>query len=79
VVSTTPQPFYPGIQRAGGWVRLRASLDDMEKKIFLALPELEPRPLGRLASQSLYRLRYRNGHPIIEVMPPPPTYRTGKL
>jgi hypothetical protein len=37
----------------------RASLDDVEKRKFLALPEREPRPLGRPAhSQSLYRLRY---------------------
>jgi hypothetical protein len=43
----------------GGWVGLRACLDDMEKWKFLPPPELEIRPLGRPArSQSLYRLRY---------------------
>jgi hypothetical protein len=36
----------------------RASLDDVQKRKFLTLPELELRPLGRPArSQSLYRLR----------------------
>jgi hypothetical protein len=34
----------------------RTGLDDMEKRKFLTLPGLEPRPLGRPAcSQSLYR------------------------
>jgi hypothetical protein len=34
-------------------------MDDVEKRKFLNLPELELRPLGRPArSQSLYRLRY---------------------
>jgi hypothetical protein len=34
-------------------------MDDVEKRKFLTLPELELRPLGRPArSQSLYRLRY---------------------
>jgi hypothetical protein len=37
----------------------RASLDNVEKRKFLSLPGLEPRPLGRPGrSQSLYRLRY---------------------
>jgi hypothetical protein len=37
----------------------RAGLDDVEKRKFLPLPELELRPLARPArSQSLYRLRY---------------------
>jgi hypothetical protein len=37
----------------------RAGLDDVEKRKFLTLPELELRPIGRPArSQSLYRLRY---------------------
>jgi hypothetical protein len=37
----------------------RAGIDDVEKRIFLTLPGLELRPLGRPASsQSLYRLRY---------------------
>jgi hypothetical protein len=40
-------------------VEPRASLDKMEKRKFLTLPELELRLLGRPAhSQSLYRLSY---------------------
>jgi hypothetical protein len=40
-------------------VDLRADLDDVEKRKFLALQGLELRPLGRPArNQSLYRLRY---------------------
>jgi hypothetical protein len=63
VVSFTPRPFYPG-ERApgthwiGGWVGLRASLDDV-MRTFLTLPGFELWFLGRPASiQSLYRLRY---------------------
>jgi hypothetical protein len=42
-----------------GWVNPRADLYDVEKRKFLALPELELRLLCRAArSQSLYRLRY---------------------
>jgi hypothetical protein len=62
-----PRPLSPG-ERApgthwiGGWVDPRAGLDNVEKKKFLALPELELRPLGRPArSQSLYQLRYPAG------------------
>jgi hypothetical protein len=33
----------------GGWVDLRASLDDLEKRKLLTLPGLKLRPLGRLA------------------------------
>jgi hypothetical protein len=37
----------------------KADLDDMKKRKFLTLSELEVRPLGRPAhSQSLYRLSY---------------------
>jgi hypothetical protein len=37
----------------------RAGLEDVEKRIFLTLPRIELRPLGRPArSQSLYLLRY---------------------
>jgi hypothetical protein len=40
----------------GGWVGLRAGLDNVEKRKFLKLPGLELRPLRRPAhSQSLYR------------------------
>jgi hypothetical protein len=56
--------FIPG-ERAhgthwiGGWVDPRARLDDVEKRTFLILPELELRPLGHPArSQLLYRLSY---------------------
>jgi hypothetical protein len=33
----------------GGWVDLRADMDDLEKRTFLALPGFELRPLGRRA------------------------------
>jgi hypothetical protein len=64
VVSFTPRPFYPrekspGAHWTGGWVDPRAGLDDVEKRKFLTLPELELRPLDRPArNQSLYRLSY---------------------
>jgi hypothetical protein len=49
----------PGTHWMGIWVDRRAGLDDMERRKFLTLLELELRPLGRRArSQSLYRLRY---------------------
>jgi hypothetical protein len=49
----------PGTDRIGGWVSVRAGLDDVEKRKFLILPGLELRHLGRPArSQSLHRLRY---------------------
>jgi hypothetical protein len=48
-----------GTHWIGGWVNLRADLDDVEKRNFFTLPELELQPLGLPArSQSLYRLRY---------------------
>jgi hypothetical protein len=48
-----------GTHWIGGYVYLRASLDDVEKRKFLTLPGLELQPLGLPArSQSLYRLRY---------------------
>jgi hypothetical protein len=48
-----------GIYWIGGWVGPRAGLEDIEKRKFLTLPELERRPLGHPArSQSLYRLCY---------------------
>jgi hypothetical protein len=34
----------PSTHRTGGWVDLRAGLDDLEKRIFLTLPGLELRP-----------------------------------
>jgi hypothetical protein len=36
----------PGTHWIGGWVDLRAGLDDLEKRKFLTLPGLELRPLG---------------------------------
>jgi hypothetical protein len=48
----------PGTHWIGGWVDTRAGLDDVEKRKFLTLPELELRPLGHPSrSQPLYRLR----------------------
>jgi hypothetical protein len=38
-----------GTHWMGGWVALRAGLDDLEKRKFLTLPGLEIRPLGRPA------------------------------
>jgi hypothetical protein len=50
----TPRPLYPrgkspGTHWIGGWVDLRAGLDDLEKRKFLTLPGLKLRPLGRPA------------------------------
>jgi hypothetical protein len=52
--TTRPGRFTPG-ERApcthwiGGWVDLRAGLDNLEKRKFLTLPRLELRLLGRPA------------------------------
>jgi hypothetical protein len=55
----SPGERAPGTHFIGGWVDLRAGLEDMEKRKFLTLPELGTPTLGRPArSQSLYRLRY---------------------
>jgi hypothetical protein len=55
----TPAERAPGTHWLGGWVDPRAGQDDVEKRIFLILPGLESRPLGRpVRSQSLYRLSY---------------------
>jgi hypothetical protein len=49
----------PRTHRKGGWVGPTTGLDDVEKRKFLTLPELELRPLGLPArSQLLYRLSY---------------------
>jgi hypothetical protein len=45
----TPGERAPGTHWIGGWVGLRAGLDDVEKRKFLTLPGLELRPLGRPA------------------------------
>jgi hypothetical protein len=39
----------PGTNWIGGWVDLKADLDDLEKRKFLTLPGLELRPLCRPA------------------------------
>jgi hypothetical protein len=58
-----PRERVPGTTWIGGWVGPRASLDNMEKRKFLTLPELELRPFSRPAhSHTLYRLRYRGSH-----------------
>jgi hypothetical protein len=49
----------PDTSWIGGWVDLRAGLDDVRERKFLTLLGLELRPLGRPArSESLYRLRH---------------------
>jgi hypothetical protein len=45
----TPGKEPPGTHWIGGWLDLRADLDDLEKRKFLILPGLELRPLGRPA------------------------------
>jgi hypothetical protein len=50
-----PGCFTPSNHGIGGWVGLKASLDDMEKRKFLTLPGLELRSLSHPAcSQLLY-------------------------
>jgi hypothetical protein len=57
--ASSPGRFTPGTHWIGGWLGPRAGLHAAEKRIFLTLPGLEFRPLGRPArSQSLYRLSY---------------------
>jgi hypothetical protein len=46
-ISFTPGERAPGTHWIGGWVDPRARVDDVEKRKFLTLPGLEPRPLGR--------------------------------
>jgi hypothetical protein len=45
----TPGERAPGTHWIGGWVDLRAGLDDLEKRKFLTPLGLELRPLGRPA------------------------------
>jgi hypothetical protein len=55
----TPEERAPVTHWMGDWVALRAGVDDVERRKFLTLPELELRPLGRQAGSQLpYRLRY---------------------
>jgi hypothetical protein len=57
--SLLPGKEPPGTHWIGGWVDLRAGLDDLEKRKFLTLPGLKLRSHDRPAdSYSLYRLRY---------------------
>jgi hypothetical protein len=49
----TPGERVPGTHWIGGWVALRAGLDDLEKRQFLTLPGLELRPLGRPARRNV--------------------------
>jgi hypothetical protein len=57
--SFNPRERTAGTHWVGGWVALRAGVDDVEKRKFLSLPGFELRNLCRPArSQSLYRLRY---------------------
>jgi hypothetical protein len=50
----TPGEKAPSTNRIGDWVGPTAGLDDVEKRKFFILPELELRPLDRPASsQSL--------------------------
>jgi hypothetical protein len=62
----TPGVRAPGTHWIGGWVDLTADLDDLEKRKFLTLPELELRPLSRPArSYSLYRLHHPGSSPTL--------------
>jgi hypothetical protein len=45
----TPRERAPATHWIGGWVDLRAGLDDLEKIKLLTPPGLELRPLGRPA------------------------------
>jgi hypothetical protein len=45
----TPGERAPGTHWIGGWVDLRAGLDDLETRKFLTLQGLELRPLNRPA------------------------------
>jgi hypothetical protein len=45
----TPGERAPGTHWVGGWVDLRAGLDDLEKRKFLTLPGFELEPLGHQA------------------------------
>jgi hypothetical protein len=57
--ASRPGRFTHGTHWIEGWVSPRTGLDDVEKRRFLTLPELELGSLGRPArSLSLYRMRY---------------------
>jgi hypothetical protein len=42
--ASEPGHFTPGTYRIGGWVGPRTGLDSMEKRNFLLLPRIKPRP-----------------------------------
>jgi hypothetical protein len=55
----SPAALSPGAHWIEGRVGPRAGVEDVEKRTFLTLPGLEPRPLNRPdRSQSLYRVHY---------------------
>jgi hypothetical protein len=54
----TPGERASGTHWLGGWVDLRAGLDDLEKRQFLTLPGLELRPLGRLTTVASRYIEY---------------------
>jgi hypothetical protein len=57
----TPGERAPGTHRIGGWVALRAGLDEVKKRKFLIVPEFELRSFGRpVCSQSVSLLLSRN-------------------
>jgi hypothetical protein len=43
----TPGVRVPATHWVGGWVDLRAGLDDLENRKFLTVPGLDLRPVGR--------------------------------
>jgi hypothetical protein len=47
--ASRPGPLYPGTHWIRGWVDPRAGMNDVQKRKFLTLPELEFRSLGRPA------------------------------
>jgi hypothetical protein len=55
-----PRERVTGTHWIGGWVGLRAGLDDLEKRKFLTLPGLELRPLGRPAIRRINPLCGQN-------------------
>jgi hypothetical protein len=52
----TPGERAPDTHLIGGWVDLRAGLDNLEKRKFLTLPGLELRPLGHASRYTKYAI-----------------------
>jgi hypothetical protein len=64
----TPGERAQGTHWIGSWVGSRAGLDNVKKRKFLTLPELELQPLGHpVHSQSLYRLSYPGSPTVLKV------------